>query len=216
MMRFHVLGIIANLTCSGGKMRLMLIILGCLFFSHTYAVAHNVYKCTDANGKKNYQYSPCAAGVANTTLNIGTGSSTNLDEENKQQELKQKADQASLEEQKLTKQQMLEKQENENKAAIAESAKNQELVKSDAKKFAPFAIPPYAPDKLPDFVKNYQSRLSDVERFRRVAAEKALSTDQCDRVEASELDVKSTKTLLAFLVNCSSGKAFYYHEQDLK
>ena len=196
-------------------MRLTLIILGCLVFSYAYA-AHNVYKCVDATGKKNYQSSPCSAGVANTTLNIGTGSSTNLDEENQQQEQKKNAEKASLEEQKLTKQQMIEKQDNENKAAMAESAKSQELIKSDSKQFAPFAIPPYSPDKLPEMVKPYQSRLSDVERLRRTAAEKALATGLCDRVEASELDSKSTKTLLAFLVNCSSGKAFYYTEQDLK
>ncbi len=196
-------------------MRLTLIILGCLVFSYAYA-AHNVYKCVDATGKKNYQSSPCNAGVANTTLNIETGSSTNLDEVNQEQAQKKNAEQASAEQQKLTKQQLLEKQENENKAAIAESAKNQALIKSDSKKFAPFAIPPYTPDKLPDMVKPYQSRLSDIERLRRTASEKALATGQCERVEAAELDSKSTKEVLAFLVNCSSGKAFYYSEQDLR
>jgi hypothetical protein len=196
-------------------MRLTLTILGCLVFSCAHA-APPVYKCVDATGKKNYQARACSAGVANTTLNINTGSSTNLDEIEKQKEQKKNAEQAGEEQQKLTKQQLLEKQEAENKAAIAESAKNQEIIKSDSKKFAPFAIPPYAPDKLPEFVKNYQSRLSDVERLRRVAAEKALATDQCERVEASELDSKSTKEILAFLVNCSSGKAFYYTETDLR
>jgi len=195
-------------------MRFALIVLGCLLSSYGYA-NRNVYKCVDATGKKNYQSSPCASGISNTTLNIDTGSATNLDEQQKKQQLAQEKDQAKLEEQKLTKQQQIEKQQAIDKEAIAESKTTQDIIKANPKQYSPFAIPPYQPDNLSDFVKKYQNRLADIERFRRAAAEKALASDQCERVEASELDVKSTETLLSFLINCSSGKAFYYTEQDL-
>jgi hypothetical protein len=195
-------------------MRFTLIILGC--FVSSYVFANNIYKCIDASGKKDYQSSPCREGVTNSTLNIKTGGATNLDAEKKQQDLKQQEDQSKLDEQKLTKQQQLEKQDSINKEAIAESEKNQATIKADPKKYSPFAIPPYVPEKLPEFVKNFPERLADIERLRRAAAEKALATGQCERVEASELDGKSTKVLLSFLVNCSSGKAFYFTEQDLK
>lgn len=189
--------------------------MGCLLSFHVCA-ANNVYKCIDSTGKKNYQSSPCAAGATNSTLNIKTGSSTDLDAQKKQQEMKEKAEQAKLEEQKLTKQQQIEKQERINKEAIAESETTQKLIKENPKTFSADAIHPYAPDKLSDLVKTYQDRLADIERLRRTAAEKALNSGECGRVEASELDGKSTKLLLTFLVNCSSGKAFYYTEQDLK
>jgi hypothetical protein len=225
------LALLASLsTCFGGKMRFTLIILGCLAAFSVFAAnteetdsedlsinKKNVYKCVESTGKKDYQSTPCKSGNVNSTLlNIKTGGYTNLDEEKKQQESKQQGEQAKLEEQKLTKQQQIEKQASIDKEAIAESAKNQELVKSDSKQFSAYAIPPYQPDKLPDLVQNYRARLADIERLRRTAAEKALSSNQCGRVEEVALDAKSTKTLLAFLINCGSGKAFYYTEEDLK
>jgi hypothetical protein len=195
-------------------MRFTLIILGC--FLSSYAFANNIYKCVDASGKKDYQSSPCGAGVTNSTLNIKTGGSTDLEKEKQQQDIKQQEEQIKLDQQKLSKQEELDKQAAIDKVAIAESANNQALIKANPKKYSPFAIPPYVPEKLTDLVKNYQERLAEIERFRRAAAEKALLSGQCERVEASELDGKSTKTLLSFLVNCSTGKAFYYTELDLK
>ena len=150
------------------------------------------------------------------TLNIVTGGSTNVDEEKKQQELKQKTEQARLEEQKMTEQQRAERQANINKEAIAESENNQTLIRSEPQKYSAFAIPPYIPDKLSDIVKPFQDRLASIERFRRSAAQKALASGQCERVEAAELDVKSTKEMLHFLVNCSTGKTFNFTEQDLQ
>jgi hypothetical protein len=73
----------------------------------------------------------------------------------------------------------------------------------------------YVPEKLPDLVKAYQSRLPEIERLRRLAAEKALASDQCIRVESVELNGKSTKEALMFLTNCSSGKSFYFKELEL-
>ena len=76
-------------------MRFTLIVLGCFVSSSVFA-ANNIYKCIDASGKKEYQSRPCAEGHTNTSLNISTGSSINLDEEKKQQELKKKTEQAKL------------------------------------------------------------------------------------------------------------------------
>lgn len=98
---------------------------------------------------------------------------------------------------------------------MIESAKNQFLIKNNPDKFSPYAIPPYVPEKLPDLVKLYQTRLADIERLRRQAAEKALVSGQCIRVESVELDSKSTKDALLFAINCSSGKSFYFKEQEL-
>ncbi|MFI3219482.1 MAG: DUF4124 domain-containing protein [Methylococcales bacterium] len=195
-------------------MRFTLIILGC--FISSYVFANNIYKCVDASGKKDYQYSPCGAGIANSTLNIKTGGATDLEKEKQQQESKQQEEQAKLDEQKLTKQQQMENQAAIDKLAIAESESNQALIKANPKKYSPFAIPPYVPNKLPVLVKNFQERLADIEHLRRAAAENALASGECERVEASELDGKSTKILLSFLVNCSSGKAFYLTEKELK
>jgi hypothetical protein len=127
----------------------------------------------------------------------------------------QKEQQAALEKQKLEQEQLQKKQANINKDAMIESAKNQFLIKNNPDKFSPYAIPPYVPEKLPDLVKLYQTRLADIERLRRQAAEKALVSRQCIRVESVELESKSTKDALLFVINCSSGKSFYFKEQEL-
>ena len=193
-------------------MRFTLLILGSLFSACASA---GIYKCTDANGNTEYRSSPCETGHSNVEINIKTGTSTNLDDKNNQQALAQKEQQAALEKQKLEQEQLLKKQANTNREAINESAKNQFLIKNNPDKFSAYAIPPYVPEKLPDLVKTYQDRLPEIERLRRQAAEKALASDQCIRVESVELNSKSTKDALMFLINCSSGKSFYFKEQEL-
>jgi hypothetical protein len=137
--------------------------------------------------------------------------STAIDDKGNQQDLAQKEQQTALEKQKLEQ----EKQDNINKEAMSESAKNQFLIKNNPDKFSAYAIPPYVPEKLPDLVRIYQIRLAEIERLRRQAAEKALASKQCTRVESVELNSKSTKDALMFLINCSSGKSFYFKEQEL-
>jgi hypothetical protein len=193
-------------------MRFTLLILGSLFSA--YATA-GIYKCTDANGNTEYRSSPCQTGRSNVEINIKTGTTTNLDDKNNQQDLARKEQQAALEKQKLDQEQLLKIQANINREAGNESAKNQFLIKNNPGKFSAYAIPPYVPDKLSDLVKAYQARLPEIERLRRQAAEKALATNQCIRVESVELNSKSTKDALMFLINCSSGKSFYFKEQEL-
>ena len=193
-------------------MRLKLLILGSLFSAFAYA---DIYKCTDANGKTGYRSSPCETEHGNVKLNIKTGTYTPADGTDNQPDLVQKEQQAALEKQKLEQEQLQKKQANINKEAIIESAKNQFLIKNNSDKFSPYAIPPYVPEKLPDLVKLYQTRLADIERLRRQAAEKALVSGQCIRVESVELESKSTKDALMIVINCSSGKSFYFKEQEL-
>jgi Domain of unknown function (DUF4124) len=193
-------------------MRLTLLIVGCFFSAYTSAA---IYKCTDANGNKAYRSSPCETGRKNVELNVITGASNNLDDKENQQALEQKERQAALEKLKLEQEALLKKQENTNREAMNESAKNQFLIKNNPDKYSAYAIPPYLPGNLPDIVKLYQARLPEIERFRRQSAEKALATNHCIRVESVELNSKSTQDALIFLVNCSSGKSFHLSEHEL-
>lgn len=188
-------------------MRITLLILGSLFSVCAFA---EIYKCTGVNDKIDYQSKPCDSEHKAAQINIKTGGSSELDQEIQKQALAKK----ELDE-KLEKEQILKKQSRLKQDAMSESAKNQFLIKNNPDKFSAFSIPPYAPDQLPDLVKNYQYKLPDIERLRRHAAEKALASGLCTRVEASELHSKSTKKTLVFLVSCSSGKSFYFNEQEL-
>lgn len=189
-------------------MRITVLILGSLFSVGAFA---GIYKCTDVNGKTDYQAKPCDADRKTVQINIKTGSSTDGSEQEKQkQDLEQKEQAEKLEQELVLKRQAQLKQE-----AMSESAKNQFLIKNNPEKFSVFSIPPYDPEQLSDLVKNYQARLPDIERLRRQAAEAALASESCIRVEAVELQSKSTKKALVFSVDCSSGKSFYFTEQEL-
>jgi len=193
-------------------MRFTLLILGSLF---SVCASAGIYKCTDVNGNTEYRSTSCQTGHDNVELNVKTGTSTSLDDKNNQQTFAQKEQQAALEKQKLEQEQLLKKQAKTNREAINESAKNQFLIKSNPDRFSAYAIPPYVPEKLPDLVKTHQARLPEIERLRRQGAEKALASNECIRVESVELNSKSTKDALMFLINCSSGKSFYFKEQEL-
>lgn len=189
-------------------MRITLLILGSLFSAYTFA---GIYKCTDTNGKTDYQSKQCDLEQKTVQINVKTGSSTDgLDQEKQKQALAQKE-----QDEKLEQEQLLKKQTQLKQAATSESAKNQFLIKNNPQKYSAFSIPPYDPDQLPELVKNHYTRLPDIERLRGQAAEKALASGQCTRVEASELHSKSTKKALVFSVSCSSGKSFYFTEQEL-
>lgn len=174
-----------------------------------------VYKCTDAAGHTNYQSSPCTVEHKAVQMNTKTGSSVDLNavesqkaaeaELKKQQSLQEQAEQqAKLDAIAKTKQD-----------ARAQSELTQNLIKQNPLQFSAFAIPPYDPEKLPAQVKPFESRLPDVEKFRRLAAQKALASGECQRIEADELTAKSKPDQLTFLVNCSSGKTFLLNEAEL-
>lgn len=174
-----------------------------------------VYKCTDASGHTDYRSSPCMDDDKAVQMNTKTGGSVDLNavenqkaaeaEFKKQQGLQQQAEQqAKLDAIARIKQE-----------AKAQSELTQNLIKQNPLQFSAFAIPPYDPEKLPAQVKPFESRLPDVEKFRRLAAQKALASGECQRVEADELTTKSQPDQLTFLINCSSGKTFLLNESEL-
>jgi hypothetical protein len=193
-------------------MRVFLLILGTLI---SLELSAGVYKCVDAKGNKIYKSVPCEAGQSKQEVNLKTGSTTDLDaiEQQKAQTLQEQEAQAELKKQQEA--EAKRKQTEFEQNAKDESAKNQFLVKNNPQKYSPFAIPPYKLEDLNPLVKQYEIRLPDIEKFRRLAAEKALATGECGRVESVELNQKSTKESLVILVDCSSAKKFYVTEQEL-
>lgn len=194
-------------------MRFALLFLACLFFVNVATAG--IYKCTDPAGNTKYLSKPCAEGDKNIEINLKTGASTDLNEKLSLEELKKKEEQAKIEKEQRQQQELKEKEERLISDANKESAKNQFLIKNNPEKYSAYAIPPYLPGQLPALVKTYQDRLPEIERMRRQASEKALQSGQCTRVESVELNIKSNKNALVFLIDCSSGKHFYYSEQEL-
>lgn len=174
-----------------------------------------VFKCTDATGHTNYQSSPCTEEHKAVQMNTKTGSSVDLNALETQQaaeaELKK---QQSLQEQ-AAQQAKLDAVAKAKQEVKAQSDLTQSLIKANPMQFSAFAIPAYDPEKLPAQVKPFEARLADVEKFRRLAAQKALQSGECQRVEADELTGKSKPDQLNFLINCSSGKTFLFDESDL-
>lgn len=187
-----------------------------LAFFLSFDVVAGVYKCTDAEGHTDYQASPCTEDHKAVQINTKTGSKVDLNE------LEDQKAQADAEKRQVESKQQAEERarveaiELRKKQAREQSQMTSELTKKNPQQFSAFAIPPYDPENLPKSIKPFEDRLVDVEKYRRLAAQKALATGQCQRVEADELSGKSTREQLMFLVNCSSGNSFSYSEAELK
>jgi hypothetical protein len=194
-------------------MKLIVILFGGLF---SLTATAGVYKCTGETGKIIYKANACSTGQRNVEIDIKTGIAKDLDQEKKEQQLKEEQEQAKLTAQEQEDKKLTEKQVKLRQEAKDESAKNQFLIKNNPVEYSPFAIPPYHPEQLPSLVNNFAARLPEIERLRRFAAEKALAGNQCGRVESVELNVKSTQDALVFLVDCSTGNKYYLTEQELK
>jgi hypothetical protein len=169
----------------------------------------------DAKGNKIYKSVPCEAGQSKQEINLKTGSSTDLDAIERQEAQTVQEQEAQAEQKKLEEAELKRKQAEFEQNAKDESAKNQFLIKNNPQKYSPFAIPPYKLGDLSPLVKEYETRLPDIEKYRRLAAEKALATGECGRVESVELNAKSTHDSLVILVDCSSAKKYYVTEQEL-
>ena len=183
-----------------------------LFSGTSYS---GVYKCTDEQGKTAYQSSPCAEEKKAIEIDIKTGGQTDLSLQI-QQELKKK--EQELKDQKQKKAEHKEKIEREAKRKkdfVEQSELNKLLVKNNPIQYSAFAIPPYTLDNLPALVKQYEARLPEIEKFRRLASQKALLTGECKRVETAELSVKSKPQQLVLSIDCSSTKKFFFNEAEL-
>lgn len=171
-----------------------------------------VYKCTDAQGKTSYQSSPCSEAKQAFEMNITTGTAIDLAEKDKQQ--KQIRDKQR--EQELLEQQHLEQIEHRRNEALRQTTITKELIKNNPKQYSAYAIPAYNPDELPILAEQFKERLPEIEKFRRLAAQMALKSGRCNRVESDEISVKSQPGKLVFQVDCSSGKNFFISETQLK
>lgn len=118
---------------------------------------------------------------------------------------------------KTTQEQPLAKNEAE-KTTIQPPAQPSSSGDKYAGKIDPSAL--YAYTKQGGFEKTiskYGSRLKEIERFRRKAAEKAIDSGKCDSVVTSELsDSKSSLKHLEFWVDCNNGERIYLDENQLK
>jgi hypothetical protein len=171
----------------------------------------SVYKCTDKNGKIAYQSSPCATAEKALKIDMKTGQSIDL-----AVRLKQKQDELELKKQRAD--ERLKQQAAEAKRiadTIEQSALNQQLIKDNPIQYTAFAIPPYRYDRLPELVKPFESRLPEIEKFRRIAAQKALASGGCIRVESDQLSIKSQLEQLVFSIDCSTAKSYHYNETEL-
>jgi hypothetical protein len=193
-------------------MKLTLVLLSILFSSYSQA---RIYKCTDGDGKKSYQKSPCENINNAAEFNVTTGGSIAVPDKRKQEQvLEQQKEQEQARMDEITRKEQEIKQQRIN-ATLDENTKNLEIIKNNPKKFSAFAIPSYTSENHPPLFDDFIERLPDIQRFRRLAAKKALFSGQCDRVEASSLNLKSTQKNLVFLVECSNTKRFYFKETEL-
>jgi len=187
----------------------LIVLMAITSFSSTLLAG--VFKCADDQGNTSYQSSPCAKESGAQKIDTRTGGVTDLSIEQKKKE-------AALN---RTKQQKAEEQKmkallaQRKKEAQEQSALNQQLIKANPKQYSAFAIPPYQTGKLSTLVSRFKDRLPEIEKYRRLAAQKALATAECGRVEVDELSNKSKPTLLVFSVDCSSAKTFYFNETEL-
>ena len=79
-----------------------------------------------------------------------------------------------------------------------------------------YALTPYTADQYPKLFAAFGSRIGDVERLRRAAAEKAAASPTCDRVEIVELSQdRSSLSDLNYFVDCANTTRFRFSETEL-
>lgn len=81
---------------------------------------------------------------------------------------------------------------------------------------ADYALSPYTADQYPKLFAAFGGRIKDVERLRRIAAEKAAESPTCDRVEIVELSQgRSSLSDLNYFVDCANTTRFRFSEAEL-
>ena len=199
-------------------MRYLLCLLAISFSGLVFATdtdSKAVFKCADAEGKVSYQKKSCNNLKSAAELNVTTGGYKYLSAERQKQEDELEAN--------MTKEQRAKaerlRKELEKKHFLEQSAeqaqKNQQYLKSKKDNFSPYALPPYQGKRYQDIVANFLTRLAEIERFRRIAAAKVLTSGQCAQIEAADLVSNSSINNLRFQVDCRNGKRIKMKEQDL-
>ena len=79
-----------------------------------------------------------------------------------------------------------------------------------------YAIDEYTPAQYPKLTTKYRSRLTEIEKFRRTAAERVIDSGKCDYVENVQLSDESTLRSLKFFIDCANENRIYLTEAELK
>ncbi len=191
------------------KLLRVLILAGITVLSSSTIAA--VFKCTDGLGDTSYQSAPCADEDIVPEFKVKKRGLMGLIKAKKKEKSKEALKQQLTAE--LEKQSELEKVRI--KRTQEQSAINQLLIENNPDQFSAFAIPPYLPEQSTGMVTPFQARLPEIEKFRRIAAQKALETGECKRVDSSQLSMESTMDSLIFSIDCSSAKTFSFNETEL-
>ena len=193
-------------------MRFCILLCGVIYSCFAWA---GVYRCADQNGKIAYQKTPCVNLEEAIELNVNTGGHKLLDKEEQAKLSSQIAELTEKQRIELAKQQKQQAKEKLLEESAKEAQKNQAFIKYNKLRFSPYAIPPYTGKRFSSLADSFEERLPEIEQYRRIAAEKVLKSDQCRRIEASDLDPLSPLKKLRFWVECSNGKRIKFSEQDL-
>ena len=78
-----------------------------------------------------------------------------------------------------------------------------------------YAIDEYTPAQYPRLTSKYRSRLTEIEAFRRTAAERVIDSGKCDYVENVQLSDESSLQSLKFFIDCANENRIYLSESDL-
>ena len=84
------------------------------------------------------------------------------------------------------------------------------------RRIRPYAIDEYTRSQYPSLVAQYRSRLPEIHRLRRLAAEQSVDSNKCDYVENVQLSQESRVSSLKFFIDCSNGARIYLTESEIK
>lgn len=79
-----------------------------------------------------------------------------------------------------------------------------------------YAIDKYTSTQYPKLSAKYRSRLTEIEKFRRTAAERVIDSGKCDYVENVQLSDESSLRSLKFFIDCANQNRIYLTEAELK
>jgi len=99
---------------------------------------------------------------------------------------------------------------------------NQEIREVEEKQehqgqIADYALTPYTRDQYPQAFAKFGKRMNELEKFRRLSAEKAAASPTCDKVELVEVSPsRGHLNDMHFFADCTNGTRFRFSEGELK
>jgi hypothetical protein len=79
-----------------------------------------------------------------------------------------------------------------------------------------YALSPYTKKSYPKWVEEYKSRLQELEKMRRKAAEMALDSGKCDYVSGVDLSTQSSLNNIILFIDCKNKERIYLNESEIK